>query len=246
MVRWVGFQPGWHVLDAGCGGGSFVPLLAELLGATGKISTLDLAPESIAALETRLRSQPLACAVETRVGSALSLPYPDQTFDAVWNANVQQYLTDDELRQMLAEFRRVTKPGGLVAVKDYVQETWHETFANLAMRRWVDAMCRGGSVEWIGVARAVELSRHIRLAGLQAVRQKYFGVEKDGPLNASDHAWRAAALAYYAECAKHLDLSGDDMAMWRRLADPQYASARLSNPDFHIRIDYIQVVGRVP
>ncbi len=20
MVRWVGFQPGWHVLDAGCGG----------------------------------------------------------------------------------------------------------------------------------------------------------------------------------------------------------------------------------
>ncbi|MCZ7571578.1 MAG: hypothetical protein M5U01_23770 [Ardenticatenaceae bacterium] len=35
MVRAAGFQPGWHVLDAGCGGGSFLPLLSELLGPAG-------------------------------------------------------------------------------------------------------------------------------------------------------------------------------------------------------------------
>jgi cyclopropane fatty-acyl-phospholipid synthase-like methyltransferase len=23
QLRWVGLEPGWHVLDAGCGGGSF-------------------------------------------------------------------------------------------------------------------------------------------------------------------------------------------------------------------------------
>ena len=38
MVGSVGIQPGWHVLDAGCGSGSFLPLLAELVGATGQLA----------------------------------------------------------------------------------------------------------------------------------------------------------------------------------------------------------------
>ena len=35
MLRSVGMQPGWHVLDAGCGGGDFLPLLVELVGPGG-------------------------------------------------------------------------------------------------------------------------------------------------------------------------------------------------------------------
>jgi predicted methyltransferase len=33
MLRSVGLQPGWTVLDAACGGGSYLPLLAETVGA---------------------------------------------------------------------------------------------------------------------------------------------------------------------------------------------------------------------
>jgi hypothetical protein len=46
MLRWVGIQPGWHVLDAAYG--SFLPLMTELVGPSGKISAMDLAPENIA------------------------------------------------------------------------------------------------------------------------------------------------------------------------------------------------------
>jgi 2-polyprenyl-3-methyl-5-hydroxy-6-metoxy-1,4-benzoquinol methylase len=35
MLRSVGIAPGWRVLDAGCGGGAFLPLLAELVGPGG-------------------------------------------------------------------------------------------------------------------------------------------------------------------------------------------------------------------
>lgn len=52
-------------------------------------------------------------------GSITALPYVSGTFDAVWCANVTEYLTDDELRQMLAEFRRVVRPGGMVAIKEW-------------------------------------------------------------------------------------------------------------------------------
>ena len=44
MIRSVGIQPGWRMLDAGCGSGSILPLLAELVGEGGHISALDLAP----------------------------------------------------------------------------------------------------------------------------------------------------------------------------------------------------------
>ena len=49
MLRWVGLEPGWHVLDAGCGSGSYLPLLRELVGRDGALSAIDLAPENIRA-----------------------------------------------------------------------------------------------------------------------------------------------------------------------------------------------------
>ena len=118
MIRSVGLKSGWSVLDAGCGGGSFLPLLAELVGARGHICALDLAPENIARVDALVENSQFPCAVDTRVGNLTSLPYEDNRFDAVWCANITQYLTDDELSQVFAEFRRVVRPGGLVAVKE--------------------------------------------------------------------------------------------------------------------------------
>ncbi len=46
MLRWVGLQPGWHVLDGASGSGSFLPLMTELVGPSGKVSAVDLAPEN--------------------------------------------------------------------------------------------------------------------------------------------------------------------------------------------------------
>ena len=114
-----GLQPGWHVLDAGCGSGSFVPLIAEELGPDGHITALDLAPENVKLVRERARTDwSVTTSVEAAIGSVLDLDFPDDTFDAVWCANVQEYLPDDDLLSMLSEFRRVTRPGGLVVIKD--------------------------------------------------------------------------------------------------------------------------------
>ena len=117
MLRSVGIQPGWHVLDAGCGGGSFLPLIAQAVGPTGRVAALDLAPDNVAIVQRRVAERPLACPVEAWVGDLLALPYADDTFDALWCANTSQYLSDDEAARALAEMRRVVRPGGLVAVK---------------------------------------------------------------------------------------------------------------------------------
>lgn len=63
MIRSVGFQTGWRVLDAGCGGGSFLPLLAELVGTTGRISAIDLAPEHIERVDALIKNGQFHCSI---------------------------------------------------------------------------------------------------------------------------------------------------------------------------------------
>jgi len=46
-VHFVGIEPGWTVLDAGSGSGGYIPLLRELVGPTGQVTALDLAPENV-------------------------------------------------------------------------------------------------------------------------------------------------------------------------------------------------------
>src|SRR5215204_1518600 len=48
-----------------------------------------------------------------------SCPSPTQSLTPYWSANLAQYLTEAEFTRVMGEFQRVTKPGGLVAVKDF-------------------------------------------------------------------------------------------------------------------------------
>ena len=94
MLRFVGIQPSWHVLDAGCGSGSFIPFIADLVGHSGKIYAVDIAKENIAIVEKSVEAGSFICPVRADLSSTTSLPYVDNTFDSVWCANVSQYLTD--------------------------------------------------------------------------------------------------------------------------------------------------------
>lgn len=107
-----------HALDAGCGTGGFLPLLAERVGAAGRLSAVDMAEEHVAAVSASLRAAPLPCPADVRTGDVTALPFPAHSFDALWSANVTQYLSNAQLAAMLAEARRVVRPGGLVAVKE--------------------------------------------------------------------------------------------------------------------------------
>jgi ubiquinone/menaquinone biosynthesis C-methylase UbiE len=97
MLASVGLESGWRVLDAGCGGGSFVPLIAATVGARGSVSAVDLSLENVTATRARIRGWSLPCTIDVCQASVEELPYPSDRFDAVWCANVTQYLTDDGL-----------------------------------------------------------------------------------------------------------------------------------------------------
>ena len=82
MLRSVGLQPGWRVLDAACGAGGFLSLISSTVGSSGSVSAFDLAPDTVAVVERRIATQQYSCQIDVRVGSLLEVPFPDSEFDA--------------------------------------------------------------------------------------------------------------------------------------------------------------------
>ena len=107
-------RPGAHVLDLGCGGGH-VAFAAAAAGAT--VTAYDLSEDMLAAVAAEAERRGLD-RIETRLGAAETLPFPDAAFDAVLTRYSAHHWRD--VPAALAEMRRVLKQDGLLVVCDIV------------------------------------------------------------------------------------------------------------------------------
>ena len=101
-------QPGQRALDVACGTGILARELTSRTGPSGRVAGIDPSSGMVAV------AKHLAPAVEWREGVAESLPFPDQSFDAVVSQFGLMFFTDR--RQALREMLRVLAPGGHLAV----------------------------------------------------------------------------------------------------------------------------------
>ncbi|HEY7909831.1 MAG TPA: class I SAM-dependent methyltransferase, partial [Thermomicrobiales bacterium] len=222
-----------------------LPLLSELIGPSGRIAALDLAPDNIATVERRVAAWGLA-AVKARVGSVLALPYADDAFDAVWCAATSQYLTDDELGTMVAEFRRVVRPGGLVAVKEVDSAMISFTPAPpLIIAHLFEAMASGGDIQFAGCLRGPTLTRLLRGAGMTEVWQRTTLIERAAPLRDVERQFMGDGLAYFASTALQCAIPDADRAVWERLTDPAGRDRLFDDADFSWREGHVVAVGTV-
>ena len=99
------FPPGSSLLHAGCGSGQVdTDLQADM-----RITALDISPGAL-----RLYSRNNPRAADIRHGSIFQLPFPDGTFDGIYNLGVMEHFTREEIGRILAEFRRVLRPEGKI------------------------------------------------------------------------------------------------------------------------------------
>ena len=103
-------DPDWVVADLGAGTGA---LAARLAPFAGRVIGVDRSEEMLEAASARLRD---TGNVELRRGELESLPLEDATVDVAFLALVLHYVV--EPAAVLAEARRVLKPGGRVVVLD--------------------------------------------------------------------------------------------------------------------------------
>lgn len=236
----VGLQSGWSVLDAGSGNGLFLPLMSRLLGPMGEIHALDLAPEHVDAIA---RNRNYACPIIAKVGDITALPYDSDRFDAIWSANVSQYLTDEKLLQCIQEFSRAVKPGGLIAVKEVDISVWQfQPQSPHMMWRLLQGLKH--DTQMTGAQRGTRMPLWFREAGLTEIRCTTTLAERRHPLKVVERDYIHGNLQFLASLAKSLDLPIEDGRQWASIAEAP--ESLIAQPDFCYRELYVLTCGQKP
>jgi ubiquinone/menaquinone biosynthesis C-methylase UbiE len=99
-------------LEIGSGTGYFSLNLVQL-GLIERLTATDISPGMLTRLEATAEALGIAEAVATVTTEAEELPFEDESFDLVLGHAVLHHIPD--LKQAFAEFRRVLRPGGMIA-----------------------------------------------------------------------------------------------------------------------------------
>lgn len=116
-------REGLSVLDVGCGPGTITVDLARTVG-PGVVTGIDTSAAVLEQARATAADQGVRN-VEFVEADVYDLPFADGSFDIVHAHQVLQHLSDPVAA--LREIRRVTRPGGLVAVRDadYAAMAWY-------------------------------------------------------------------------------------------------------------------------
>jgi SAM-dependent methyltransferase len=187
----LGHEPGGYerALEIGAGTGYFSLNLLRA-GVVGEAVATDISPGMLAKL--RRSAEELGVSVETAACEAADLPFEDGSFDLVFGHAVLHHLPD--LADGFREFRRVLRPGGVVAFcgePSYYGDriaAWPKRGANALAPLWRALMRAGprpsdgnGNGGWseedrleqvvdVHAFTPAELAGHAERAGLEGVR----------------------------------------------------------------------------
>lgn len=139
ILKEVEIQPGFHVLNYGCGPGGYLIPLAQLVGRSGRIHALDVNPHAIQMVQD-IASRKRLENVET-ILSDCRIGLLDKSMDVVLLYDTFHDLSDPD--GVLTELYRVLKPNGILSFSDHHMKkneitfrvTERELFIRLSKRR---------------------------------------------------------------------------------------------------------------
>jgi ubiquinone/menaquinone biosynthesis C-methylase UbiE len=115
ILKKVGIETGFHVLDYGCGPGSYIVPLVKLVGDSGKIYALDMHPLAIDAVQ-KLASKKGITNVQT-ILTDCKPGLPPNSIDVVLLYDTLHDLNN--VSEVLTELQRILKPKGILSLSDH-------------------------------------------------------------------------------------------------------------------------------
>lgn len=166
-------QPREWVLELGCGTGQALVELAEAAGPDGRIVGLDISAGMLGVARRRLDDESATAGVDTGVvrlvlGDARRAPFPDGTFDAIFLSFTLELFEDDERPAVLAECRRLLRPGGRLGLVAMAEPGRGERDSLLEKGyRWMQRR-----FPHIVDCRPIDVAKEIQAAGFRLDRLK--------------------------------------------------------------------------
>jgi ubiquinone/menaquinone biosynthesis C-methylase UbiE len=163
LIDLIAPKPGEAILEIGCGAGSLDRLLAQRVGGANPITAIDVNPFWLREAETLAAEDGVGGMIRFLPGNAEAVPFPDNSFDAVFTVTV---LEECDADCAIAEMTRVARPGGRIGivVRAVDLPQWWNLELPEPVRRKVTPPPQ--SVAARGVADA-SLYRRMRQAGLE-------------------------------------------------------------------------------
>lgn len=109
-------QPGYRVLDIGCGTGTLATLIKRI---HPDVEVVGIDPDPKALARARRKATKAAVSIQFDQGFGDDLPYAEASFDRVLSSFMFHHLPPDEKGKTLRAVRRVLKPGGGFHMLDF-------------------------------------------------------------------------------------------------------------------------------
>lgn len=243
-VHALGLPSGSTGLDAGCGIGLHIPLLAGAVGPGGHVTGLDLRAEFLARAEDIAREAGVTDRTAFREGDVRSLPFDDDAFDWVWSASCVGYgLVEPEAP--LGELIRVVKPGGSVALLMWSSENLLPGYPLLEAR--LRATSSGIAPFATGTKPELHFLRALGWfhdAGLKEAAARTFAGSAHAPLSDDIRNALGALIAMRWPGAES-ELTPEDRAEYQRLCSPESPDYILNVSDYYAFFTWSLFDGKV-
>ena len=208
---------------------------------------VDVLAESVAHARQALEQDPLPVAVEFHQSDFYALPFEADTFDTTFCGNCWPYV--QEPLKLLAEQKRVTKPGGRVISKEYD--------GSVLILHPVDALLL--SKVLYATERVLEErppddpfdnvpGRKVRgmflQAGFQDVTTKTYAIQKHAPLMPDVKHYLRLAIEWYGVTGAPY-LSQAERQQWQSYTDPTAPQYILDRDDLYYCAIDMMTIGTV-
>lgn len=140
-------RPDDKVLDVAVGPGLTLIEVLKRVDRTNVVFGVDLSPRMLDVSRKRVRAAGYSN-IDLREADARQLPFPDESFDVVFNSYMLDLIPRGDMSHVLQEFRRVLRPNGrLVLVNlskpDKDRRTWGERLYQALPKAWVPYVTGG-------------------------------------------------------------------------------------------------------
>lgn len=190
MLDRLPFPAGGRALDAPCGDGFYATRLAE----RGEVVALDIDPAYLREAQRESKSATMTVAS----GDVYALDFPAESFDLIFCG--QSLITLDDAPRAIAEFTRVLRPNGVLAV--YESDEYHHVLLpwpvglEVAVHSALHAASRDKYGSGAKLAATRSVFGHLRDAGYRTARRKTFAMDRVAPFRKADRRFLRLHLQF--------------------------------------------------